>query len=317
MSNAEYHLLYVLSEPPIPVAKYDVHRWIPGNVLSSPKSSAIPTTDRFVVLDCDADGRMVALRIMEPQGPLGHIHDDCLYALHGGSEGEASASAFGSMWFFNVSCNNTRVGSRYICFDKVYYDAAIIGDGGKVDEVLVVDSLSPELMKVVISRFSKRFGGVLKQSSGNGVSDRLGEDTAMSFGDAVTAPETKTLASDGVFEQLMTYAFQLPRFLNFAYTAFEDSDYAAIRDFLKLPSKHVSPGFNLLNCGCNDHNRKLRRSSDPMSASLWRTYDKMSHCAERLNINLPPSAILSQLNDLCFAFRCLRTFPSHRTFLNK
>ena len=315
MSKAEYHLLYILSEPPIPVAKQKVHKWIPGNVLSAPKNSAIPPTDRFVVLDGDTDGRMVALRITELHSPVGHIDDDCLYALHSYSPGEASTSPVGRMSFLNVSRNNPRAASRYICFDKVYYDASIIGDGGKADGVLVVDSLSPELMNVVISRFIKRFGGVLKQPNGN---DRLGGNTAVSFGDANVAPGAKTLASDGVFEQLMTYAFQLPRFLNFAYTAFEDSDYAAIRDFLKLPSKPISAGFNLLNCGCNEHNRKLRRSSDPTTASLWRTYDKVSHCAERLNINLPPSAILSQLNDICFAFRCLRTFPPpHLPFLNK
>jgi len=107
MSKAEYHLLYILSEPPIPVAKHKVHRWIPGNVLSAPRNSAIPPSDRFVVLDGDTDGRMVALRITELQGPVGHIDDDCLYALHNGSTGEASSSPFESMSFLNVSCNNT------------------------------------------------------------------------------------------------------------------------------------------------------------------------------------------------------------------
>jgi hypothetical protein len=173
-----------------------------------------------------------------------------------------------------------------------------------VEDVLVVDSLSPELMKLVISKFTTKFGGVLKLPFGNGGSDNLSGDTAMDLGDG------ESVKTDGTFDQLMAYAFQLPRFLNIAYTAFDDTDYAAIREFLKLPSKGIGSQNDILDCGCNDHRRKIRRASDPCTttASVWRTYDKMCRCAERLNLNLPPSSILSQLNDLSFAFKCHRMF---------
>jgi hypothetical protein len=173
-----------------------------------------------------------------------------------------------------------------------------------VEDVLVMDSLSPEVMTLVISKFTIKFGGVLKLPLGNGGSDALSGDTAMDLGDGESAK------ADGTFDQLMAYAFQLPRFLNIAYTAFDDTDYAAIREFLKLPSKGIGAQNDILDCGCNDHRRKVRRASDPSTttASLWRTYEKMCLCVERLNLNLPPPTILSQLNDLSFAFKCHRMF---------
>lgn len=214
---------------------------------------------------------------------------------------------------FPDSCDNTGVGSRYIWFGKVYYEAAIIGTGGRVEDVLVVDSLSPDLMNLVISKFINKFGKVPKQLCGDSVSDRFSGDTAMGLGDASSKIRVKAFQTDVVFQQLMNWTFQLPRFLNFAYTAFDDTDYAAIRDFLKLPSKPSSAQFNLLNCGCNEHRRKVLRSSEPSPGtnSLWRTYEKMSKCAQRLNLDLPPAAILSQLNDVSIAFRYKRNIPPH------
>jgi hypothetical protein len=162
-------------------------------------------------------------------------------------------------------------------------------------------------MTLVISKFTTKFGGVLKLPFGGGASDSLSGDTAMDLGDGEIG---ETVKADGTFDQLMAYAYQLPRFLNIAYTAFDDTDYAAIREFLKLPSKCIGAQSNLLDCGCNDHRRKVRRASDPgtATASVWRTYDKMCLCAERLNLNLGPASILSQLNDLSFAFKCQRMF---------
>lgn len=202
---------------------------------------------------------------------------------------------------------------RYICLDKVYYEAAIIGTGGLVEDVRVVDSLSPELMNLVISKFVNKFGTVLNQQGAISLSDRLSRDTTMSFGDAATTTLDKSSSTDGTFEQLMSSAFQLSQFLNFASLAFDGADYAAIRDFLKLPSKNINARSNALDCGCKEHRRKARRSSGSSINSLWRTYDKMSRCAKKLNVNLPPPTILSQLNDLSFAFNCQRTFPISNT----
>ena len=65
MSRSEYHLLYVLSEPPIPVAQTKLHGWNVGDVLSSAQNPALSSSDRFVILDADKDGRVIALKISE------------------------------------------------------------------------------------------------------------------------------------------------------------------------------------------------------------------------------------------------------------
>ena len=65
MSKSEYHLLYVLSEPPVPVAQTKLHGWNVGDVLSSPKNPTLSSSNRFVVLDVNQDGRVMALKISE------------------------------------------------------------------------------------------------------------------------------------------------------------------------------------------------------------------------------------------------------------
>ena len=70
MSKSEYHLLYVLSEPPIPVAQTKLHGWSIGDVLSPPQNSALSSSDRFVVLDVNKDGRAMALKMSEMSAKL-------------------------------------------------------------------------------------------------------------------------------------------------------------------------------------------------------------------------------------------------------
>jgi hypothetical protein len=70
MSKSEYHLLYVLSEPPIPVAQTKLHGWSVGDVLSSPDNPALSSSDRFVVLDVNENGRIMALKISEMSAKL-------------------------------------------------------------------------------------------------------------------------------------------------------------------------------------------------------------------------------------------------------
>ena len=70
MSKSEYHLLYVLSEPLIPVAQTKLHGWSVGDVLSSPQNPALSSSDRFVVLDVNQDGRVMALKISEMTAKL-------------------------------------------------------------------------------------------------------------------------------------------------------------------------------------------------------------------------------------------------------
>src|SRR5271170_4856503 len=65
MNKFEYHLLYVLSEPPISVAQRRRHGWKVGDVLSTPKNPAFHPSDRFIVLDVNERGRAMALKISE------------------------------------------------------------------------------------------------------------------------------------------------------------------------------------------------------------------------------------------------------------
>lgn len=54
------HLLRILSEPPIPVSQQKENGWKTGDVLLS--MSVIPP-DRFLVLDANEDGRVIALKL--------------------------------------------------------------------------------------------------------------------------------------------------------------------------------------------------------------------------------------------------------------
>lgn len=65
MDKHKYHLLYVLSEPPVPVAQKRLHGWNASDVLTVPQNPAFPSSDRFLVLDVNKQGRVMALQISE------------------------------------------------------------------------------------------------------------------------------------------------------------------------------------------------------------------------------------------------------------
>jgi hypothetical protein len=65
MHKEEYHLLYVLSEPPISVAQKKAHGWISGDVLVSASHPTCASSDRFLVLDVNQHGRVMALKLSE------------------------------------------------------------------------------------------------------------------------------------------------------------------------------------------------------------------------------------------------------------
>jgi len=98
MADHEFHLFHVLSEPPVPVAKRKLHRWTAGDVLAAPKNSAL-SSERFVVLDGDADGRMVALRVAQLAHQVGQASDDYLWVRQVGEEWESVGSPTQSMSF--------------------------------------------------------------------------------------------------------------------------------------------------------------------------------------------------------------------------
>jgi hypothetical protein len=98
MAAQEYHLFYVLSEPPVPVAKRRLQRWSSGDVLAAPKNSALPS-ERFVVLDSDADGRMLALRVAQLPHKVGQASDNYLWVRQDAEEWESVGSPTESMSF--------------------------------------------------------------------------------------------------------------------------------------------------------------------------------------------------------------------------
>jgi hypothetical protein len=65
MDKHEYHLLYVLSEPPVPVAQKKSHGWHASDVLSVPQDPASPSSDSFLILDVNKQGKIMALQISE------------------------------------------------------------------------------------------------------------------------------------------------------------------------------------------------------------------------------------------------------------
>jgi hypothetical protein len=78
MDKSEYHLLYVLSQPPIPVAPKRAHGWRAGDVLLAENNPALQSTDTFLVLDVGEQRRAMALKISEmPASPqrLGQYFD--------------------------------------------------------------------------------------------------------------------------------------------------------------------------------------------------------------------------------------------------
>jgi hypothetical protein len=91
LAMQEFHLFHVLSEPPVPVARRRLHRWSSGDVVATTKNSAL-ASERFVVLDGDADGRMLALRVAQLAHKVGQASDNYLWVRQDGEEWESVGS---------------------------------------------------------------------------------------------------------------------------------------------------------------------------------------------------------------------------------
>lgn len=64
MHKEEYHLLYVLSEPPISIPQSKPHGWVSGDILVPPDTNTTcSSSDRFLVLDVNKHGRAMALKL--------------------------------------------------------------------------------------------------------------------------------------------------------------------------------------------------------------------------------------------------------------
>ena len=116
--------------------------------------------------------------------------------------------------------------------------------------------------------------------------------------------EIKSSVSE--FANFLAAAYQVERFRDFVYMAFDDMDYSMIRDYLSLPKKRITVSDDL-NCGCRAHREKLAaRPRDKVTPNFWRTWDKMVHCAEKLNWNRNASEILTHLNETSRFLNCQR-----------
>src|SRR6266496_5836730 len=148
MSKSEYHLLYVLSEPPIPVAQQKLHGWSIGDVLSTPQNPAISSSDRFLVLDVNKDGRVMALKIPEMSA---NLDPAAKYTVElkelGVSESILDSGTRSSLIFPNLS-----LASYCVRLDKVYFEPMITGKDHGPEDVTVVGSLSPSSMSPIIQQ---------------------------------------------------------------------------------------------------------------------------------------------------------------------
>jgi hypothetical protein len=76
MHKEEYHLLFVLSEPPISVPQAKPHGWISGDVLVPPADNSTRiSSDRFLVLDVNKHGRAMALKLSK-MSPYMNYHTE-------------------------------------------------------------------------------------------------------------------------------------------------------------------------------------------------------------------------------------------------
>jgi hypothetical protein len=70
MDKLEYHLLYLLSQPPVSRFHKKFLGWNAGDILYAERNDAFQRTDRFVVLDISSQGRAMALKISKASTPL-------------------------------------------------------------------------------------------------------------------------------------------------------------------------------------------------------------------------------------------------------
>jgi hypothetical protein len=115
---------------------------------------------------------------------------------------------------------------------------------------------------------------------------------------AKSATGQSAIVEPNIFESTVECGYQVQRYLDFIQLAFDDVDYALIREFLHLPKinfKHPAS----LDCDCEEHQSK--RNTQPPSMYyprdfLSRTWLKMIDSAKKLDLEGDPSQILGNLS---------------------
>lgn len=314
MHKEEYHLLFVLSEPPISVPQAKPHGWISGDVLVPPgDNSTRISSDRFLVLDVNKHGRAMALKLSKMSPYMNH-HTEYIELGPKGLdilEPELGLGIPGLGAYLNC-CLGTHLATYCIRLDKVYFEAMMTGKNHESCDVRVIGRLSPISMSKIVQFLAQQsvsgLGNHIRQAHTN-VSDRRSSKTGVTLTDPMRTASHDSVPSDPSFEDFLASAYLVEQFLDFAYMAFDEVDYIMIREYLNLP-KITFTETNILDCDCDDHKKKIVHPDDEGTRNFWRTLDKLICCAEKLKLDRDSSEILSHLNATSRAIGCQRISPS-------
>jgi hypothetical protein len=306
MYRTENHLLYVLSEPPRSFARTKSHRWNAGDLLAAPKHPALPASDRFLVLHVNEHGRVLALKMSEMPENM-DIPEEYVFLGPGGLNLSEADFTHGIV----PHCNSLNICavSYYIRLDKIYFEPMVTGVTHGINDVTVIGHFSPVSMSKIIQQVLSQkslfaSGSTLKQAQ-RSISERFSSTTDNTLTNPEHVPEIYDVTT---FENFVANSYHLEQFLDIAHMAFDEIDYAVIREFLKLPKKTLAEP-NVLNCDCNEHIKKAAQSDNEETRTFWRTLDKMRRCAKKLKLKRDPSEILSMLNETSRALGCQRIPP--------
>jgi len=314
MHKEEYHLLFVLSEPPISVPQAKTHGWISGDVLVPPQDNSTRTaSDRFLVLDVNKHGRAMALKLSK-MSPHMNYHAEYIELGPKGLdifEPELGLGIFLISVYLN-DCIATHLATYCIRFDKVYFEAMITGQNHESCDVRVIGRLSPISMSKIVQFLAQQsvsgLGNYIRQAQTK-VSDRRSSKTGVTLTDPMRTASHESVPSDPSFQDFLASAYLVEQFLDFAYMAFDEVDYSMIREYLNLPKKTLTEP-NILECDCDDHKKKIVHTDDEGTRSFWRTLDKLICCAEKLKLDRDSSKILTHLNATSRDMGCQRMSPS-------
>lgn len=295
MSKSEYHLLYVLSEPPVAVVHRHRHAWNTGDILFAEKSPAVPKSVRFLVLHVSEHGMAIALRILDKQS-LGGDRDGYIELV---AEFHAPHPNLGK-W---MSDGNSYQGPYYVDLDKIYSESMIIGEQHGVNDVKITGRISSYSLSKIVNHFLVR-KSLFTHVSLMGCTG-MSDITRSTSGRHLTGcPATLSSIDDemmSVFYKFATTTYHVEQFLDLAYMTFDEGDYTAIRDYLYLPRIDVVEKEGL-DCDCDRHRQRRDSQSDEThSRTFFRTLDKINHCAKRLGIPGDPPTILLQLSECALA----------------
>jgi hypothetical protein len=104
---------------------------------------------------------------------------------------------------------------------------------------------------------------------------------------AVAEPEA-CLSNGNVYTELHDlhlWCTHLEAFRDHVYMAFDEWDYLAIQNCLKLPI--VVSQFHDIPCSCPEHKSRGRRPKVPGPRQIGRTYLKLVECIEKLKLDIP------------------------------